>query len=68
MQWTTTYAAEIYAKDRQAELRAMANAARQDEKAARKTRRNFFASLRRSSKVNVDIRNTTEMKPANQVR
>ena len=30
MQWHTTYAAEIYAKDRQRELRALANTAHRE--------------------------------------
>jgi hypothetical protein len=62
MQWHTTYAAEAYVKDRQRELRQMANAARMEAEVSKKERRFSMPKLSRRQNI-APITSTQTMTP-----
>ena len=57
MQWHTTYAAEIYAKDRQNELRALANVAHREANVQKRGKKAIPNLFRRAK---AEIRATSE--------
>jgi hypothetical protein len=67
MQWHTTYAAEVYVKDRQRELRQMAYAAHQEAKVAKKSRRFNLPKLSHRQNI-APITSTQNMTPVTDAR
>ena len=63
MQWHTTYAADVYVKDRQRELRQLANAARAEAQVEKKERRFSLPKLGRRQKADIRATSTQTMTP-----